>query len=195
MFSTLHQLSGTKLNIKRGHRLVILPDFQGLGIGVEIMNFIGDYYKSLGYSLNARMTHFALIKALHRDPNWKFNGQKNYPNVVVPTQNMSDIYGHTRDKACATFCYMGPKINLPKLFIVVDNNNQSDEYIQKVEETIQKYNDTHYVYLTCGQIGAYKMQPHIQKLLGKYKIEHNFYKNKNGTIISKVAKNNVVVNG
>jgi len=46
--STIPFPSGSFKNAWRGHRTVVLPDFQGLGIGVRISDAIGEIYKAHG---------------------------------------------------------------------------------------------------------------------------------------------------
>lgn len=48
MDSVLPIPSGTLKNGYREHRLVVLPDYQGLGIGTRLSNALGDYYISNG---------------------------------------------------------------------------------------------------------------------------------------------------
>lgn len=50
-YSILPFPNGSIKNGVRGHRLVVLPDYQGLGIGSKISEFIGGVYKSIGYTL------------------------------------------------------------------------------------------------------------------------------------------------
>lgn len=62
--STLNMPSGTVKNAFREHRLVVLPDFQGLGFGTKISEFIGDYLLKKGCKYFSRTTHIRL--GLHR---------------------------------------------------------------------------------------------------------------------------------
>lgn len=45
----LHQPHGINKKIKRVSRLVVLPDYQGIGIGYRFLNLIADYYTRQGY--------------------------------------------------------------------------------------------------------------------------------------------------
>ena len=49
--SLLNQPSGTTKFAFRTHRLVVLPDYQGLGIGTKFEEFLGDYLLSQGEKL------------------------------------------------------------------------------------------------------------------------------------------------
>nr|DAF72328.1 MAG TPA: Myristoyl-CoA:protein N-myristoyltransferase, N-terminal domain [Caudoviricetes sp.] len=53
--------------LKRVHRLVVLPDYQGIGIGMNFINFIADKYIDDGLRFNLITTtpsmRFALLKS------------------------------------------------------------------------------------------------------------------------------------
>lgn len=52
---------------KKVHRLVVLPDYQGLGLGKVFLNFIGKY---INFAFAITTSQPALIASLGRDPNW-----------------------------------------------------------------------------------------------------------------------------
>lgn len=56
---------------KRVHRLVVLPDFQGVGIGTTFINNVARITNKRGYNLNLTTTTPALVHALKRDKCWK----------------------------------------------------------------------------------------------------------------------------
>lgn len=43
--------------IKRVTRLVVLPDYQGVGIGKRLLNWVGEYYKSQGFRIILTTSH------------------------------------------------------------------------------------------------------------------------------------------
>jgi len=55
---------------KRVHRLVVLPDFQGIGIGTRFINEVTRQYIKNGFNMNLTTTTPALVHALARDKNW-----------------------------------------------------------------------------------------------------------------------------
>lgn len=55
---------------KRVHRLVVLPDFQGVGIGVKFINAVCDIVASEGFNVNLSTTTPALVGALKRSSKW-----------------------------------------------------------------------------------------------------------------------------
>jgi ABC-type ATPase involved in cell division/GNAT superfamily N-acetyltransferase len=54
------QTSGGISNAYRDSRIVVLPDYQGLGIGTSISNFIGGICKNIGYRYFTKTIHPAL---------------------------------------------------------------------------------------------------------------------------------------
>jgi GNAT superfamily N-acetyltransferase len=55
---------------KRVHRLVTLPDYQGVGIGTAFIAAVGEIIAARGYELNLTTTTPALVGALRRSPRW-----------------------------------------------------------------------------------------------------------------------------
>lgn len=55
---------------KRVHRLVVLPDYQGIGIGTTFIKEIAKIINQRGYELNLTTTTPALVGALRKDPEW-----------------------------------------------------------------------------------------------------------------------------
>jgi len=55
---------------KRGHRMVVLPDYQGIGIGTAFENYTSKHYADLGWDINITTTTPALVHALCKDKNW-----------------------------------------------------------------------------------------------------------------------------
>lgn len=74
------QTSGGISKAYRDSRIVVLPDYQGLGIGTSISNFIGGICKSIGYRYFTKTIHPALGEYRNNNPNlWKstaYNGKQ-----------------------------------------------------------------------------------------------------------------------
>lgn len=62
--------SGTIPNAWRATRLVTLPDFQGLGIGPRLADWVAELYTDAGFSYYAKTTHPRLGEYRERHPNW-----------------------------------------------------------------------------------------------------------------------------
>lgn len=71
--------SGTMNFAKSIHRLVILPDFQGMGLGTKFMEALGELYLSRGIKVHIRTAHEKLANHMARSPLWRptaRNGKK-----------------------------------------------------------------------------------------------------------------------
>jgi GNAT superfamily N-acetyltransferase len=55
---------------KRIHRLVVLPDYQGVGIGVRFINAVSGIIAGEGFNVNLTTTTPALVGALKRSQDW-----------------------------------------------------------------------------------------------------------------------------
>lgn len=55
---------------KRIHRLVVLPDYQGVGIGVRFINAVSEAVAAEGHNVNLTTTTPALVGALKRSHDW-----------------------------------------------------------------------------------------------------------------------------
>lgn len=58
-------------NMKKVTRLVVLPDYQGIGIGLKLLEFIGSYVFQYRSRLTITTTHPAINRSLRKRNNWK----------------------------------------------------------------------------------------------------------------------------
>lgn len=69
--STIPFPSGSFKNAWRGHRTVVLPDFQGLGIGVRISDAIGEIYKAHGRRYFSKTGNIRLGEYRNYSKKWR----------------------------------------------------------------------------------------------------------------------------
>lgn len=74
MFSVLNMPSGTNKYVFRVHRTVVLPDYQGLGIGTILLDWFGQKYLENGEKLFIRSSHVRLAKHCRRCGKYKESG-------------------------------------------------------------------------------------------------------------------------
>jgi len=110
----------------RGSRTVVLPDFQGMGIGASVSNFIGGIFKNIGARYFTKTIHLALGEYRNNSDKWKstaFNGKIRKPSN-------SDKNKYTSIKLRASYCheYIGEPIegysDLLKPIKEMRNNNK-----------------------------------------------------------------------
>lgn len=94
----------------RFHRLVCLPDYQGLGIGVQFSDFIGACYKATGKPVFRTLAHPAVIRHCAKSPVWKMirapsrNPRQTRSGMIATGKNMNVA----SDRITAGFEYVGP---------------------------------------------------------------------------------------
>ena len=69
----LHQPHPINKKIKRVSRLVILPDYQGIGLGVKFLNEIAKIYSKKGFDFSIKTSAKNLIFALKNRKEWILN--------------------------------------------------------------------------------------------------------------------------
>jgi ABC-type lipoprotein export system ATPase subunit len=68
--SYLHHPHGQVANLKRAHRTVCLPDFQGVGIGNALNEAVAEYVIKQGFQFRSTTSHPAMIEHRLRSPKW-----------------------------------------------------------------------------------------------------------------------------
>ncbi len=66
----MHQPHGINKKLKRCSRLVILPDYQGIGLGTKFLNEIAKYYTNMGYDFSIVTSAKNMIMALKKSEKW-----------------------------------------------------------------------------------------------------------------------------
>jgi GNAT superfamily N-acetyltransferase len=69
-FSVLHFPHPRIKNFKKGHRLVVLPDYQGLGLGHLMSSEIAQMFLDKGFRFIITSSTKALFTQRERDPRW-----------------------------------------------------------------------------------------------------------------------------
>jgi len=67
----LHFAHPKAKNIKKVHRLVILPDYQGAGIGIRLLESVGEYFKEQKQRYTIVTSAPSLIYALKKSKRWR----------------------------------------------------------------------------------------------------------------------------
>lgn len=69
----LHQPHGTNKKLKRVSRLVILPDYQGIGLGYKFLTAIAKQYTDEGWTFSIVTSAKNLIQKLDKSPKWRMH--------------------------------------------------------------------------------------------------------------------------
>ncbi len=74
--SYLHFPHAQAKNIKKAHRVVVLPDWQGLGIAGQLSEWMGEYLAERGFRYRITTAHPAFIHSMAKSPRWRLQPQK-----------------------------------------------------------------------------------------------------------------------
>lgn len=139
-----------KKGFKQVHRLVVLPDYQGIGIGTAFITYIAGLYAKEGLTMKLITTAPAIRYALDKSDNWFLsrsgkvqpNGNKSYLAHFSNSESSNRItytYIYTEGRNCSK-CH---KV-MNDGYIVGDEYYCSDECLHKVyteEQYRQLYNN------------------------------------------------------
>lgn len=89
-----------------GHRFVCLPDWQGTGIGMILLEYLASMFAATGKPFRGSISHPGLVRHLSNSPLWKCTR-----DLSLMTNNPNDIRAKTlsTNRMTASFEYIGPK--------------------------------------------------------------------------------------
>jgi ABC-type ATPase involved in cell division/GNAT superfamily N-acetyltransferase len=96
----------------REHRTVVLPDFQGIGVGNSLSEWLGAYLKSWGLRFTSVTSHPAMIRHRSRSLKWKL---KRFGHLKAHERKVHRRIGMLADtsstsRLTASFEYVGPAL-------------------------------------------------------------------------------------
>lgn len=107
--SYIHFMHWKTRNIKMAHRVVVLPDYQGLGIAGRLADWMGQHLWEQGYRYRYVVAHPGLVKMFTRSPRWaRTNGRIKKVAATKKSQNKKANLS-SRRLAMASFEYRAPK--------------------------------------------------------------------------------------
>lgn len=124
--------------VKRVHRMVTLPEYQGIGIGTHFIDFIAGLYSAEGFRFNLITTTPALRFALEKSKNWKLrrSGYVKRPGDVRQLSEERYNIGHivksfSCDRITHSFDYVGEPAASAEIKV------NSDKRVRKTGEETQ----------------------------------------------------------
>lgn len=142
--------SGNTKHGFRPTRTVVLPDYQNLGIGTKLSEFLGDYYLSKGYKFYYRSSHLRLREFWKNSPYWvatSHNDKKGDLNRNFSNKN------YRNERICGSYEYMSKQYLAPHINIYVDYNENMDIALIK-SDLIYLKNCGYYITVITGDIKA-----------------------------------------
>lgn len=137
--SVLNMPSASLKYAFRTHRLVILPDYQNLGLGTKFEEFLGEYYLKQSNKLFLRTSHLRLGLHCQESNLWKANttNKKIRKDKDTVTATQQKKYRHTDFKRSAySFEYVGADYNTKEhqnIICIGDcDENVAEQYIKDI---------------------------------------------------------------
>lgn len=97
--------SGTLKNAWREHRTVVLPDYQGMGLGSRLAEWLGEWHLAQGHKFYSRTSHPKLGYIRESSPMWRGTVR----NKKIRNENWSQSIGYDTTRVAFSHEYMGSK--------------------------------------------------------------------------------------
>ena len=101
--------SGTIKNAWRGHRTVVLPDFQGMGIGVRFSDMIAEIHLKQGHRYFSRTAHPRMINYRDNSPLWKPTSKHKKLRTDITHKKVYNNHYEDNKRLCGSHEYIGLK--------------------------------------------------------------------------------------
>lgn len=121
--SVLHFPHPTAKNIKRGHRTVCLPDFQGVGIGNALSDYIGSAYRGLGFRFMSQTSHPSMVQSRARSKDWVMRESPTYKKSLASKttgKTTKNWLSEARTRMVASFEYIGEPMDKATAKMLID---------------------------------------------------------------------------
>ena len=87
-------------------RIVTLPDYQGIGIGMRVAEAVGDSHRAEGHRFNVTAGHPSLIAHCRRSPSWRAIQVE--ITARAGAERLALDYRGSAGRAVVSFEYLGP---------------------------------------------------------------------------------------
>jgi GNAT superfamily N-acetyltransferase len=95
-------------NLKICHRLVVLPDWQGLGLAGRFADWLGQHLYDLGWRYRIVTAHPAMIRSFNQSPRWRLADRANRLQTRTRNRNLAKAQLDPRRLNTCSFEYMAP---------------------------------------------------------------------------------------
>lgn len=108
--SSLALPNGNFKNGWRGHRTIILPSYQGLGIGVGFSDAMGQIHLEQGLRYFSRTSHPRMIYHREHSPLWKITSKHKKLRRDIKLEKTYNNHYADNKRICGSFEYIGNQI-------------------------------------------------------------------------------------
>lgn len=106
----IHMPHATRKNIKRGSRVVILPDYQGLSLVFAMIDPIAAAYRALGYEFRGYPAHPGFVRAFVGRSSWRCVRRPGTFSPRMGQQRTRAVGRVSIGRSPAAFAYCGPAL-------------------------------------------------------------------------------------
>ncbi len=99
--------SGTLKNAWRGHRVVVLPDFQGMGIGVRFIEAVAQIHLDEGHRFFSRSAHPRMYLYMNASTRWRATSKNKKIRKDVTDSNTYKNHVYDNKRLCFSYEYIG----------------------------------------------------------------------------------------
>ena len=97
----------TRKNHRRFTRIVTLPDYQGIGIGMRAVTAVAELHRAEGHRINVTSSHPALIRHCDHSPLWKTVNVRKSGGSSQRGSKSFPTYRNAAGRAVVSFEYVG----------------------------------------------------------------------------------------
>ena len=101
--------NGSLKNAWRGHRICILPDYQGMGIGPRFSDAIAQIHINQDHRFFSRTAHPRLVDYRDKSPLWKHTSKHKKLRTDIKHENVFNNHYADNKRLCGSYEYIGPK--------------------------------------------------------------------------------------
>ena len=123
MTAILPLINANVKNARRISRTVVLPDYQGIGIGGRFVDAVCAGLKAQGLDTYTTTSHPARVRALNRSKNWEMTREPSRVAQRGKTSSITGRLGLSRSRITTGFKFAGePNIEIAKVLCPRPNN-------------------------------------------------------------------------
>lgn len=110
-FASMAMPNGYVKNAWRGHRVVILPDFQGLGIGVRFIDACAQLHLDDDKRFFGRAAHPRMGYYWQHSPLWKATSKNRKLRTDITHENLFKNHYVDNKRVCFSYEYIGENLD------------------------------------------------------------------------------------
>ena len=108
--SIMHYPHPKVKKIKRILRLVVLPEYQGIGVGKRLLDWVAKTYEDKGFKPTIITSHPALVQSLKRNPLWNCYSK----GRQIPGKGSMKNLQFSKNRITTSWAYQTPKVSNEK---------------------------------------------------------------------------------